>query len=755
MGSIPNDGRGRVGMAAWLTTVVIIACMLAGHSALAASITNVASGLWTNEATWSGGSVPTLWDDVVISNGTTVTIDDMVTHAVSNLTVDGTLTHAANNATPQYKIVLAAGGDVTVTTNGAIDVTAKGYATEQGPGGSTRGGAHGGAGGGNADAPYGSETAPVTLGSGGYEGAGGGAIKVSATGTVTVAGTISADGETAPRPGGAGSVWIVADALAGTGTVSARGGTAVGSWPAGGGGGRIRIDVQTPGTLHLAVDVLTHGGESSGHGDGDSGSVTFNAGTSNLVVAGTLHFATPATNTFHTLIITNGGILEFAANTRTGYNEDTGLYEGRGIVIDAASVNVQTGGVMSGVGFGFSTTLGPGGSIYGGTHGGPGGDSSAKPYGSDSAPFAVGSGGYEGDGGSALKINASGQVTVDGTISADGVDVNRGGAGGSIWIVANTVVGTGLVSARGGTATANRPGGGGGRIRIEPQAPGTLDLTFDVLTNGGEGSGQFDDGDAGSVTFPDGTDVTVSRTLHLGGGTTNTLGTLTIPNGGRLEFGAHTRAGYNAGTGLYEGKGIVINATSIDVQAGGVMTGTGLGFAKTYGPGGSIRGGTHGGNGGTNPDPVYGSTNGPTSLGSGGYDSDSGGAVKLDVSGTLTVDGTISADGVPYGNGRTGSGGSIWIIARTLTGAGAISANGGSVGGGNPWAGAGGGGRIAIEYGSSTFTDLPALGTYVNQEVSSSVTVHGGFNIGADGVEDGSIYVEEVVDERGTVILFR
>ena len=124
MGRIANGGQGGPGLAAWLTMAVVTASMLAGLSARAASITNVASGLWTNEAIWSGGVVPAALDDVVISNGTTVTMNDMVTHAVSNLTVDGTLTHTANNSSPQYKIVLTASGDVMVTTNGAIDVTA-------------------------------------------------------------------------------------------------------------------------------------------------------------------------------------------------------------------------------------------------------------------------------------------------------------------------------------------------------------------------------------------------------------------------------------------------------------------------------------------------------------------------------------------------------------------------------------------------------------------------------------------------------
>jgi hypothetical protein len=73
-----------------------------------------------------------------------------------------------------------------------------------------------------------------------------------------------------------------------------------------------------------------------------------------------------------------------------------------------------------------------------------------------------------------------------------------------------------------------------------------------------------------------------------------------------------------------------------------------------------------------------------------------GGAIRLNVSGILQVDGRISANGGSGSGtgGGGGSGGSVWLTSGILTGSGSITANGGngvdSIGGG------GGGGRIAI-----------------------------------------------------------
>ena len=142
-------------------------------------------------------------------------------------------------------------------------------------------------------------------------------------------------------------------------------------------------------------------------------------------------------------------------------------------------------------------------------------------------------------------------------------------------------------------------------------------------------------------------------------------------------------------------------------------TGTGKGNSGIYGGGGGGYGGTGGngysGTGGAS----YGTSTQPFALGSGGGTGGSGaggsggGAVKLIVSGTLTVNGIISQNG-NNGSGATyssggGSGGSIWISASTITGAGNIRAIGGN-GNSASYSGGGGGGRIAVYYGTDTFS---------------------------------------------------
>jgi len=92
----------------------------------------------------------------------------------------------------------------------------------------------------------------------------------------------------------------------------------------------------------------------------------------------------------------------------------------------------------------------------------------------------------------------------------------------------------------------------------------------------------------------------------------------------------------------------------------------------------------------------------------GGAGGGGGGGIVIASSGTITVAGSISAnggnganntDGNGYGSGGGGgSGGSIRLIANTINGNGAITANGGS-GGSSTWTGggSGGAGRIRLE----------------------------------------------------------
>jgi hypothetical protein len=163
---------------------------------------------------------------------------------------------------------------------------------------------------------------------------------------------------------------------------------------------------------------------------------------------------------------------------------------------------------------------------------------------------------------------------------------------------------------------------------------------------------------------------------------------------------------------------------NVNVAAGGAIAVDGKGFAQGSGPGvgqsvaGSGSGAGYGGPGGasmTAPGGTnYGSAQQPVDRGSGGGfgsgtlygGSEGGGAIRLNVGRTLTVDGQLSANG-DWGiqdNSGGGSGGSIWVTAGTLVGNGQITADGGEgelFGGGG-----GGGGRIAIYAGANVFAGL-------------------------------------------------
>ena len=83
-----------------------------------------------------------------------------------------------------------------------------------------------------------------------------------------------------------------------------------------------------------------------------------------------------------------------------------------------------------------------------------------------------------------------------------------------------------------------------------------------------------------------------------------------------------------------------------------------------------------------------------------------GGAIKLTVTDTLTLNGNITSNGgnglntIYYGYSGGGSGGSIWVTTNSITGTGALKAEGGNA---ISPAGSGGGGIIAVYYNSSSF----------------------------------------------------
>jgi hypothetical protein len=358
---------------------VLGGCMLAALAVQVAQAnpwTATVSGYWTNAATWGGSGTPGNDDDAAINSGVSVTVD-VSTASLNTFTnngtlmfmgwntivtatvvqVNGTITHAVNTSTaspwtPDNRIYIVC-SNLTVAGSGTINVDGCGYqgsivdqSRGYGPGGGSArlGAAYGGYGGQYIDtfwndnnAVYGNAAAPVDPGSGGggagvgYEaGHGGGAIRIVASGEVSNAGTISANGTQLKTYGGGGSggsIYITCRTLTGTGTLRANGGGGMANGM-GGGGGRIAVSYSTSDQDALAAQPIKFsvagGAVNGGRGtlwlsDGALLPPTLSSTFSNLRIVGFGAWSTPYLTISNTTIafeqpgfelaVTNGNLL--------------------------------------------------------------------------------------------------------------------------------------------------------------------------------------------------------------------------------------------------------------------------------------------------------------------------------------------------------------------------------------------------------------------------------------------------------------
>ncbi len=582
------------------------------------------------------------------------------------------------------------------------------------------------------------------LGSGGGSG---GSIQVSA-GTLSGAGTFSANGGAANTlvggGGGGGRIAVSFNTNFFTGTMTARGGAgatyggagtvylAVNS-PAGGGGIPLQLNVDNGGNIGAATPIASY--PVSGFDFNITGGAIMSDGTT-------------TSPSFRNLLIGSNSTFLNSSLTKS--------------ITVLTNATIQAGGKMSEDAISTSTfnagqTLNATGG--GGGHGGFGGQSISNAAGgsaSDSitSPTGTGSRGgagagtfFGGNGGGAIHLTVNRTFQLDGRLSAEGGTSNSfnsgGGSGGSVWVTALTFKGGGTVSANGGAANGSGGGGGGGggggRVAIwcnTNQFAGALTVQGGAGANfGGAGTvfvsptmfGQTQGGKlivdnggnpgAGTSLFnaPSLVDVFINSGSQaaLPGG--NTWNSLTIAS--------------NAMMGLITNP-ITFSATlnissNMTIQQGGVFALDGSGSPGnsgpahgTFGSSGTGGGGGHGGYGsmgtrvGASSGSTYDSISSPTVPGSGGGSPGSqggssagGGAVHLNVSRTLQVNGTLSANGMPalISGAGGGAGGSLWLSVAALSGNGRISVDGGAgeiFGGG----GGGGGGRIAATFSSNFFT---------------------------------------------------
>ncbi|WP_295577354.1 hypothetical protein [uncultured Lamprocystis sp.] len=243
--------------------------------------------------------------------------------------------------------------------------------------------------------------------------------------------------------------------------------------------------------------------------------------------------------------------------------------------------------------------------------GGSGGGGTASfwwPFGpSSNQTWVMGMGG--GGGGGAILVAASGDIHLNGLITANGggssndqsnVSTGGGGSGGAIRLVAAHIVGGGRVTASGGNTCCGRSGfgrlggtGGTGRIRVEPETGGVLlladpgvvfDRPADLFTPGLPGLAissiatlpvPTNPTGRGDITLPAITADPVDVVLHTNGVPPDTIIKLTVTP----EYGAATStdsaptvgtladASTTVSVSIPEGRSVLMATTSFIVTA--------------------------------------------------------------------------------------------------------------------------------------------------------------------------------------------
>ncbi|MFL6203112.1 MAG: carboxypeptidase regulatory-like domain-containing protein, partial [Thermoanaerobaculia bacterium] len=226
-----------------------------------------------------------LTNEIVALRTGTLTIDTPVTFGGLLVLNGAKIVHTAtpSNTSPK-SFQVTVNGPVYVGCGGSIDVTGRGYPLRvtyptHVVEGSYSGGSHMGEGGVENLPPgetYGSVYFPQENGAGGYwEGNGGGVVRIVAD-RAQVDGVIRANGSSACRGSAGGSVWLKTAALAGVGSIEAKGGATTCNERSGG-GGAIAVDY---GQLDAGSTLLDHlGAQGGGLGNtGGAGTVYMRAG---------------------------------------------------------------------------------------------------------------------------------------------------------------------------------------------------------------------------------------------------------------------------------------------------------------------------------------------------------------------------------------------------------------------------------------------------------------------------------------------
>jgi hypothetical protein len=454
---------------------------------------------------------------------------------------------------------------------------------------------------------------------------------------------------------------------------------------------------------------------------------------------------------YENLIITNNAVLTLEGDPASANSF-------KGVKITAINLIIDPGSSISADAKGYGSNQGPGASSessVGASYGGLSysGTAYSITYGSATKPTDLGSGGVV-QGGGAIQIVVSDTFTDNGIVSSDG---GTSSSGGSIYVTAKNIAGSGVFHANGGGlmfGSYYKSPGGGGRIAIYYQTSsfngiieakgGCGSYSYPVMSCGQNGTiGVFDEstndlylnnswkflqGDApfsfnnifisngAKVTGENGVNITANnilvdknsyftladnQILNIPTITVSGSSTLTLSGGETITANILSVKGNGIVTVIPE-KILSLTIPNINIDAGSSISADSKGYGSNQGPGASSEdsiGASYGGlsYGAATYSKTYGSATEPTDLGSGGA-TFGGGAMRIMVSDTFTNNGIISSNG-----STSSSGGSIYVTAQNFAGSGVLRANGGGLMFGSYYKSPGGGGRIAVYYQTSLF----------------------------------------------------
>ena len=734
---------------------------------LKSSETNSSELLLLNNGSASGVTpVSGTYETVTICGGGTLFLlqTDPVSMASLSISENTTVTHPANDSDQTYVLDLTVTGNMEIEAGSSIDVSFKGYKGGEGTGQgedstSYAGGAgHGGNGGrsisGAGGEAYGSLAEPSTIGSGGGTrstnytgGSGGGAVKLTVNGQLTLEGDILADGGSGgycAGGGSGGSVYLIAGTISGSGSLTADGGNGYGSSTGGGAGGRIAVYYET---LDPNITMSVYGG--SGYEYGGTGTIYLKSSDSSngslyLDSSSNTTSGTPICGEYENVVIRGGGemvlnqtgavsmasltitgetVVTHRSNDSTDQEYTLNLTVTGNITIDpGSSIDVSEKGYAGGEGPGQGNDYGSASGAGGAGHGGHGGNGQyaggGQSYGDITEPTTLGSGGGNntyyncdgGAGGGAVRLTAGGSIILSGDILANGAKGHNGsgysggGSGGSIYITAGAITGSGSICANGGTAYSNGGGGAGGRIAVYYN---TLD---DDITISAYGTTGYGSGGTGTIYLKslqgNSSELRIANNEITSGTTpiSGTLETLSIRGGGAvslepaesvaigsLTITGNTAVSHAANSTDQEhtlnlaitGDMTIESGSSIDVSEKGYASGEGPGQGNDYGSSHGAGGAGHGGHGGN------------------GLYTDAGQSYG-DIAEPTTL-GSGGGNNTYYNHDGGAGGGAVKLaIGGTLNLDGNILADGGNGYNGSGYSGGGSGGSIYITAGAIT-----------------------------------------------------